>query len=160
MKYKPAMNLYASLRPLALAAGLGLAAWGGGSAGGTDSAPGANPRAPIGAPALPRASLTAADLALLIKDGDPVSEAIGLAYQRARGIPDAQVIHLPVSSDGEVISAADFTALKTTLDARLPDSVQATLVTWMRPSRVQGPCSMGLTSALVFGQAGRRDNRR
>ena len=160
MKYKPAMNLYASLRPLALAAGLGLAAWGGGSAGGTDSAPGANPRASISAPALPRASLTAADLAVPIKDGDPAGEAIGLAYQRARGIPDAQVIRLPVSSNGEVISAADFTALKTTLDARLPDSVQATLVTWMRPSRVQGPCSMGLTSALVFGQAGRRDNRR
>lgn len=145
------MNLFSSLRLLALAAGLGLAACGGGSAVGTDNAPGATPRAPISAPALPRSGLTAADLAVLIADGDPVSEAIGLAYQRARGIPDAQVIRLPVASDSDVISAADFATLRATLDARLPDSVQATLVTWMRPSRVQGSCSMGLTSALAFG---------
>ena len=145
------MNLFSSLRLLALVAGLGLAACGGGSAGGTDSAPGAIPRAPISAPALPRAGLTAADLAVLIADGDPLSEAIGLAYQRARGIPDAQVIRLPVALDSDAISAADFATLKATLDARLPDSVQATLVTWMRPSRVQGSCSMGLTSALALG---------
>ena len=151
MGYKAAMTLFSHLRLLALLAGLGLAACGGGSAGGTDSAPGATPRAPISAPVLPRASLTAADLAVLIKAGDPLSEAIGLAYQRARGIPDTQVIRLAVAGDSDEISAADFASLKATLDARLPDSVQATLVTWLRPSRVQGSCSMGLTSALALG---------
>ena len=151
MRYKPAMKLFSGLRLLALTAGLGLAACGGGSAGGTDSAASATLRAPISAPALPRASLTAADLAVLIKAGDPLSEAVGLAYQRARGIPDAQVIRLALAGDSDVISADDFASLKATLDARLPDSVQATLVTWLRPSRVQGSCSMGLTSALALG---------
>ena len=37
------------------------------------------------------------------------------------------------------------------IDARLPSQVQASLVTWLQPSRVAGPCSMGLTSALAFG---------
>ena len=153
------MNLPYCLRLLALVSlvtGLGLVACGGGSAGGAAGAAGtdstaAAPRTPISAPVLPRVGLRAADLAVLIADGDPVSEAIGLAYQRARGIPDAQVIRLSVASDSDVISVANFAILKATLDARLPDSVQATLVTWMRPSRVQGSCSMGLTSALAFG---------
>jgi hypothetical protein len=29
--------------------------------------------------------------------------------------------------------------------------VQATLLTWAAPSRVQGSCSMGITSAMAFG---------
>ena len=165
MKRTPALRL------LALVAGLGLAACGGGSAGSADSpnsplsgtstttsstdtsdTSGSPPRPPISAPALPRASLTAADLAVLIKAGDPLSEAIGLAYQRARGIPEAHMIRLPLAgSGGDAISLADFETFKAQLDARLPASAQATLVTWLQPSRVQGPCSMGLTSALAFG---------
>jgi len=96
-------------------------------------------------------TLAATDLAVLIAEGDATSEAIGLAYQQARGIPDAQVIRLPVPLGSDVISASDFAALKATLDARLPDNVQATLVTWTQPSRVLGTCAMGLTSALAFG---------
>ena len=152
---------------LCLATGLGLAACGGGTGSAaapglavatdtaapaaTGAAAGTAARAPLAAPTLPRASLVAADLALLIAQGDPLSEAIGLAYQRARGIPDAQVIRLALATTSDAISADDFNALKAQLDARLPANVQATLVTWARPSRVQGACSMGLTSALAFG---------
>ena len=96
-------------------------------------------------------SLGAADLAVLIAEGDATSEAIGLAYQRARGIPDAQVIRLAVPRGSDTISAAEFTMLKAQLDARLPASVQATLVTWTQPSRVVGTCVMSITSALAFG---------
>jgi uncharacterized protein (TIGR03790 family) len=104
------------------------------------------------APTLPRSSLGADDLAVLVAEGDALSEAIALAYQQARGIPDAHVIRLPVPRGSDAISDSDFAALKAQLDARLPASVQATLVTWTQPSRVQGAsCSMGLTSALAFG---------
>ncbi len=117
----------------------------------TLAAPEPSARAPLSAPSLPRAGLEAADMAVLIKAGDPLSEAIGLAYQRARGIPEAHMIRVELAGDGDAISAADFAAFKTVLDARLPATAQATLVTWQRPSRVQGSCSMGLTSALALG---------
>jgi uncharacterized protein (TIGR03790 family) len=96
-------------------------------------------------------------LAVLIKEGDAASEAIGLAYQKARGIPDANMVRVAVNSNSDAIGVPDFADLKARLDARLPASVQATLVTWTQPSRVQGntaagaPCSMGITSALAFG---------
>lgn len=115
------------------------------------TAPTAAPALPV-APTLPRAGLVAQDLALLVAEGDAQSEAIARAYQQARGIPDAQVIRLAVPSGSDVISDSAFATLKAQLDARLPASVQATLVTWTQPSRVQGSgCSMGITSALAFG---------
>ena len=117
-----------------------LVACGGGSGGGSSG--------PAGPPPV---VWTGADVAVLIAQGDATSEAIGLAYQKARNVPEANMIRLAVPRGSDVISAADFTALKVTLDARLQASVQATLVTWMQPSRVVGTCSMGITSALAFG---------
>lgn len=96
-------------------------------------------------------ALRAADLALLIAAGDATSEAIGRAYQLARGIPEANMIRVPVPTASVVIDAAAFGTVKAAIDARLPAGVQATLVTWMQPSRVRGSCSMGITSALALG---------
>jgi uncharacterized protein (TIGR03790 family) len=116
-----------------------LAACGGGGGGG-----GGGPAA--GEP------LGASNLAVLVAAGDATSEAIGAAYVAARGIPAANVIRLTVPTDSDAISAAAFATVKAELDAKLPATAQATLVTWARPSRVQGStCSMGLTSALAFG---------
>lgn len=129
-----------------LALALALASCGGGGGAG-DS--GASP--PPGAPT----SLTAADLAVLIAEGDATSEAIGRAYQLARGIPEANMIRVAVDSRADAISADAFNVLKSAIDARLPATVQATLVTWTRPSRVMGACAMGLTSALALGYEAR-----
>ncbi len=110
-------------------------------------------------PSLPRAGLVAADLAVLIAAGDPLSEAIGLAYQKARGIPEANMVRVTVPAGSDVISANDFASLKAAIDAQLPVRVQATLVTWTQPSRVVGllgTCGMGLTSALAFGYSATR----
>ena len=114
----------------------------------TNSTPTSTPVSTGGASNSP---LGAADLALLVAEGDATSEAIARAYQAARGIPEANIIRLPVSPGSDAISAADFALVKQLLDARLPANVQATLVTWTQPSRVQGSCAMGLTSALAFG---------
>ncbi len=122
---------------------LGLAACGGGGSG--------------AAPAPAGQTVSSQSLAVLIAQGDPTSEAIGLAYQRARGIPDAHVVRLAVPRGSDVISAEDFAVLKASLDTQLPSQVQATLVTWTQPSRVTGgtggvdTCAMGLTSALALG---------
>ena len=138
LKYRSSVGCCAAVRALAAAAVvLTLAACGGGL--GSSS------------PAGPPAVWTGADIAVLIAQGDATSEAIGLAYQQARNVPEANMIRLAVPRGSDAISAANFTALKATLDARLPATVQGTLVTWMQPSRVVGTCSMGLTSALAFG---------
>lgn len=107
-------------------------------------------------PPLPRSSLVAADLAVLYASGDASSEAIARAYQRARGIPEAQVIGVAIPTGADSIGAEAFARVKADIDARLPARVQATLLTWTRPSRVQGSCSMGITSALAFGYSAAR----
>ena len=123
-----------------------LAAWGdGGGGSGGEPAPAAD------------TSLVAANMAVLIAAGDATSEAIGRAYQLARGIPEANMVRVPVAVRSDSMPAADFITLKAAIDARLPARVQATLVTWTRPSRVTGTtpagaaCSMGITSALALG---------
>lgn len=106
----------------------------------------------------PPPSIAASELAVLIAEGDATSEAIGRAYQQARGIPDANMIRVPVPVPAGAASmdVAAFATLKSAIDARLPAAVQATLVTWSQPSRVRGSCTMGITSALAFGyDAGR-----
>jgi uncharacterized protein (TIGR03790 family) len=121
----------------------------GGGGGGSDSDGGVPP---------PLRTLGPADLAVLVAQGDATSEAIALEYQQKRGIPAANMVALAVPTGSDVITSTAFAALKANLDARLPGSVQATLVTWTRPSRVYGPsrvpgefCYMSLTSALAFG---------
>ena len=98
-------------------------------------------------------TLSGAELAVLVAQGDATSEAIGAAYKTARGVPDAQVfrVRLPPSV-GDAINADDFAALRASVEAGLPSNVQATLLTWTRPSRVVGAtCSMSITSAMAFG---------
>jgi len=113
--------------------------------------------APLQAPTLPRSSLVAADLAVLYARGDTTSEAIARAYQQARGIPEANLIGVDLPAAlGDAISAADFASVKADIDNRLPAHVQATLLTWTQPSRVQGSCSMGITSALAWGYSAAR----
>jgi uncharacterized protein (TIGR03790 family) len=100
---------------------------------------------------LPSRALNAAQLAVIVAAGDPVSEAIASHYQSARGIPAANIIRVTLSTGADTLSATDFASLKAQIDAALPGAVQATLLTWSAPSRVVGACSMGITSAMAFG---------
>lgn len=101
---------------------------------------------------LPRHGLAAADLGVIVAEGDPLSEAVAAYYQSARGVPAANIIKVKLSTGSDTLSAADFAAVKAEIDAKLPAGVQATLVTWAAPSRVVGNgCAMSLTSALAFG---------
>lgn len=103
-------------------------------------------------PALPRGAITAAELAVVIAEGDALSEAIGLAYQRARGIPQAHVVRVALPAGRDAITAAEFAAVKAAIDARLGPQVQATLLTFTQPSRVQGErCAASITAAMAFG---------
>lgn len=122
---------------------------GGGSAGGGETGGGG-----IGQTltlSLPVNGLAPADLAVVVAEGDALSEAVGAAYLAARGVPAANLVRVKVNTASEVIQASDFALLKADIDARLPAGTQATLLTWAAPSRVVGTCSMGITSAMAFG---------
>lgn len=100
---------------------------------------------------LPANGLAPADLAVVVAEGDALSEAMGAAYLAARGLPAANLFKVKISTASDSISATDFAAVKADLDARLPAAIQATLLAWAAPSRVTGSCSMGITSAMTLG---------
>jgi uncharacterized protein (TIGR03790 family) len=100
-----------------------------------------------------RASITPADLGIIIAQGDPLSEAIGAYYQSARGIPAANVVRIALPTSADNITPAQLAAFKAQVDAALPANVQATVLTWTRPFRVQGACGMSITSAFALGYA-------
>jgi len=126
-----------------------LAACGGGG-GGAVERPAAGPNRSL-LLTLPASGLAPADLAVIVAEGDPLSEAVGAAYVAARGVPAANLIRVRVDTRLDALPAADFMLLKNDIDARLPAGIQATLLTWAAPSRVVGACAMGITSAMAFG---------
>ncbi|TCV04329.1 uncharacterized protein (TIGR03790 family) [Roseateles saccharophilus] len=137
-----------------------LAACGGGGGGATTSSSGGATGGTSGGTggigqtltlSLPTNGLAPADLAVVVAEGDALSEAVGAAYVAARGVPAANLIKVKLGTASDSIGAADFAALKADLDARLPAGIQATLLTWSAPSRVVGACSMGITSAMALG---------
>lgn len=103
---------------------------------------------------LPANGLAPADLAVIVAEGDALSEAVGAAYVAERGVPAANLVKVKLGTASDVISAADFATLKADIEAKLQASapgVQATLLAWAAPSRVAGACSMGITSAMTLG---------
>jgi len=136
-----------------------LAACGGGGGGSASSASGTSSSVDSGASGigqtltltLPASGLAAADLAVVVADGDPLSEAVGAAYVAARQVPAANLIRVKVNTASASISAADFSLLKSDIEAKFPAGIQATLLTWAAPSRVTGACTMGITSAMALG---------
>jgi uncharacterized protein (TIGR03790 family) len=103
---------------------------------------------------LPAGGLAPADLAVIVAEGDALSEAVGAAYVATRGVPASNLIRVKVNTANAALSAAEFALLKTDIDAKLAaqaPGVQATLLTWAAPSRVSGACTMGITSAMTLG---------
>ncbi len=97
---------------------------------------------------LPRASLEAEELAIIVNDNDPVSKAIGPYYARQRGIPEGNVIHVSLPIDTDTISPEQFAPILERVETRLPEGVQGYVLTWIRPFRVG---CMSITSAFALG---------
>lgn len=136
------------LLPLLTSCGGGGGGGGGGDGGGGGGGGGIGQTLTL---TLPATGLKPADLAVIVAEGDALSEAAGAAYVAARGVPAANLIRVRVNTGSDGIAAADFALLKADIDARLPAGIQATLLTWAAPSRVIGTCRMGITSAMAFG---------
>lgn len=97
---------------------------------------------------LPRTGITANEIGLLINDNDPVSRQVGAYYQKARQIPNSNVIHLRFPAGGFALSEQYFKPIKEEIDRRTPRHVQAYAVAWTKPYVVG---CMSMTSALAFG---------
>ena len=92
--------------------------------------------------------LHAEQLGVIVNDNDPNSVAIGREYIRAYAMPAANLLHIRFDPQLRVFDIAGFQAIKAALDQQTPATIQAYLVTWLTPYRVD---NMSLTSALAFG---------
>lgn len=92
--------------------------------------------------------LKARQLAIVINDAEPNSVKIGEYYRKRRGIPAANVVHVRIPGKPHEISEAQFAELKQQIDARLKPEVQAVLMIWTAPYKVE--CN-AITGAYSLG---------
>lgn len=105
-------------------------------------------RTPLPTVLLPKSGLDAEELAVIVNRDDPLSVAIGEYYRAARRIPAANVISVRFAPGKPVMTRADFERVKRDADRRTPKTVQAYVLTWAQPYRVD---CMSITSAFAFG---------
>ena len=98
--------------------------------------------------AAPARALGPRDLGVIINTADPLSVAIGEYYVQARKIPPANIARVHFGYHRAILPAAEFAAIRKSVEAQLPASIQAYALTWARPYRVD---CMSVTSAFAFG---------
>lgn len=96
----------------------------------------------------PLPAFTADDLAIIVNDDDPLSIRIAEYYQKKRQIPAKQIIHLRFNAHKENLSRQEFANLKQQADEKTPKHVQAYVLTWLQPFRVE---CMSITTAFATG---------
>ena len=97
---------------------------------------------------LPKSSLTAEDVAVIVNDLDPLSRQVGNYYQKRRNIPLANMIHVRFRKGASTMSRSEFSRIKLQVDRKTPRTIQAFALTWAAPYRVE---CMSITSAFTFG---------
>ncbi len=95
----------------------------------------------------PRTSIADEELAVVVDDDDPLSVQVAEYYVRARGLPEANVVHIALP-DIDVLTPEEFGPIRDDVEAQLPASVQALALTFTTPYRVG---CMSITSAFTFG---------
>ncbi|NOT10699.1 MAG: TIGR03790 family protein [Methylococcaceae bacterium] len=94
----------------------------------------------------PLPSLTAKQLAVIVNDSDPLSKQTADYYQIKRQIPQANIIHVRFDSNTDSLSKNAFVNLKQEVTAKTPKDVQAYVLTWLKPFRVD---CMSITTAFA-----------
>lgn len=88
------------------------------------------------------------DLAVIVNDADPLSVAIADYYQRRRDIPAENLIRVKFKAGRTTLAVSEFEALRTEVITRTPRGVQAYVLTWALPYRVD---CMSITTAFAAG---------
>lgn len=97
---------------------------------------------------MPLPGLTANQLAIVVNDADPLSVRITDYYQSKRQIPRENIIHIRFHATASVLSQKEFAVLKRQVDVQTPNQVQAFVLTWLKPFRVD---CMSITTAFAAG---------
>ncbi len=97
---------------------------------------------------LPRKSILADEVAVVINSQDPISMEIGPAYALLRQIPESNLIYIDLDPAETTISSAAFAAAYADVEAGLTPEIQAFVLTWLAPYRVE---CMSMTSAFALG---------
>ena len=112
---------------------------------------------------VPRSGIRPSELGVLVNDNDPQSVEIANYYQRARKIPDRNMIHLSFDQDkiypnftvNNGIDPADFAILKAEVDKAAGPEIQALVISWSKPFRIANfnyyATNYSITSAFTFG---------
>jgi uncharacterized protein (TIGR03790 family) len=93
-------------------------------------------------------SLQPAQLAIVINDADPNSVKVGAYYRKRRNIPGDNVVHVSIPDKPREISAERFQELKEEIDSHLGPDIQAVLMIWTAPYKVE--CN-SITGAYTLG---------
>lgn len=97
---------------------------------------------------LPKSALSAQQLGLVYNENDPLSYDVAEYYAQQRGIPLSNLFGISIPNQSSNLSKLDFLAAKKQLDKAMPAHVQALLLTWAKPYKVE---CMSITSAFAFG---------
>jgi uncharacterized protein (TIGR03790 family) len=93
-------------------------------------------------------SLQPAQLAIVINDADPNSVKVGEYYRKRRNIPSDNVVHVSIPDKPREISFERFQELKEEIDSHLGPDIQAVLMIWTAPYKVE--CN-SITGAYTLG---------
>ncbi|MDH5573319.1 MAG: TIGR03790 family protein, partial [Gammaproteobacteria bacterium] len=83
-----------------------------------------------------------------MNDNDHLSKMVADYYVKSRGISDANVLHLKFTATDDNIPKDEFIAIKKSVDDYFSDKVQAYVLTWSSPYKVD---CMSITSAFALG---------
>lgn len=97
---------------------------------------------------LPRTGLAPTEVAVVVNDFDRESRDIARYYQKRRGIPDENMVHVAFVAGKTSMSRKAFARLMRQVKKRTPPHVQAYVLTWTKPWRVAG---MSITTAFAAG---------
>ena len=95
-----------------------------------------------------RYSLQPENVAVIINDDDAHSVEIGKYYQKAREIPEQNMVHVHIPGSPRRLSAETFGQLKQQIEAQLGPNIQVIVLAWTAPYAVE--CN-SITSALTLG---------
>lgn len=99
-------------------------------------------------PAAPPSGINPTTLAIVVNETDPLSRRVADYYRERRAIPDENILRLRFAAGRAALTRAEFAAIKNEIDRRTPRHIQAYLLTWTQPYRVE---CMSITTAFAAG---------
>lgn len=102
----------------------------------------------VSAPGVAAPSLNAKQLAVVVNDDDANSVSVAARYQRARRIPDENMVHVSIPHSPRRLKVEEFNTLREQIASQLGPEIQAILLVWTAPYAVE--CN-SITSALTLG---------